>query len=386
MPANIAHMLIAHKALQKLQEKKVVHYTQFAKKLDQRSDGKNFRAYVNQGSIGPDLFYYTSLARAAKDMVVDGYVQAAGPVPWSYHMHSQRPNQFPLSLVEIVFRDADRRKSRIVLEDDDMRKLAFIAGYLTHIAADQIIHPLVNNVAGPYYRKGDFRKTHRECEVFQDYFLYEEVYRLEEKQDADHVFMDQDFRGWADCVPGLTFKNTRDWFRYMLQRGLAETYGSFPPEDDIEDAVDNLLFTLRVCKTLGPYRKAANEYRNKDTSKLFREYVTDVRYVRHYRLAVELSVVYLIALYEVYRRLRDGLELNDAHRARFLSIVQGADLSCPLQQDILNSARSALADTGTMDAFLRESTEEPLTRVRDRLLSADYILDPSKDIAAVATA
>jgi len=40
---------------------------------------------------------------------------------------------------------------------------------------------VVNSIAGPYYREGQNRRKHRECEVFQDYFLYEEVYRLEEK-------------------------------------------------------------------------------------------------------------------------------------------------------------------------------------------------------------
>ncbi len=37
-----------------------------------------------------------------------------------------------------------------------------------HKAADQIIHPLVNAVAEPYYHSGKNRKRRRECEVFQD--------------------------------------------------------------------------------------------------------------------------------------------------------------------------------------------------------------------------
>ena len=114
-----------------------------------------------------------------------------------------------------------------------MRKLAYIAGHLSHIAADQIIHPLVNGIAKPYYRSGKNRKKHRECEVFQDYFLYEEVYRgkreaARDRRRAAYDFFRQDFRDWVDCIPGLTTRNTEDWFRYFLQRGFVETYGACP--------------------------------------------------------------------------------------------------------------------------------------------------------------
>jgi len=180
MPANITHMLIAHKALQTLKAKGIDQYKQFAEKLDDSSRSKNYKAYVNLGSLGPDLYYYNRLSSSIKDMLKEGFVQAKGVTPWSYHLHSHRPNEFPLKLVEIIFSDVIRENSQVNLYDDDMRKLAYIAGHLTHIAADQIIHPVVNSVAGPYYREGRNRKKHRECEVFQDYFLYEEIYRLEE--------------------------------------------------------------------------------------------------------------------------------------------------------------------------------------------------------------
>jgi hypothetical protein len=84
-------------------------------------------------------------------MLKEGFVQAKGVTPWSYHLHSHRPNAFPLKLVEIIFSDVIREKGKVKLYEDDIRKLAYIAGHLTHIAADQIIHPIVNSVAGPYY-------------------------------------------------------------------------------------------------------------------------------------------------------------------------------------------------------------------------------------------
>jgi len=365
MPANITHMLIAHKALQTLKAKGIDEYTQFAEKLDDASMNKNYKAYVNLGSLGPDLYYYNRLSSSIKDMLKEGFVQAKGVTPWSYHLHSHRPNEFPLKLVEIIFSDVIRENGQVNLYDDDMRKLAYIAGHLTHIAADQIIHPVVNSVAGPYYREGQNRKKHRECEVFQDYFLYEEVYRLEEKTGAKYNFFKQDFRSWTDCVRGITTRNTEEWFRYFLQRGFVETYSSCPSEEEIENSVDNLLLTLRACQQLGPYKKADKEYRkDKENSKMYLEYIKDVDYIKYYRLAVELAVIYLIALYEVYYVLKQGKDFTDRHEKRFLTIVSDADLSCPLKQKIFEKACAALKNKSNMAATIKTHASGLLTKTK----------------------
>jgi hypothetical protein len=373
MPANIAHMLIAHKAFQTLKTKGIDEFAKFTKLLDDASRSKNYRAYINLGSLGPDLYYYAKMTTSVKDMLKEGFVQAKGVTPWSYHLHSSRPNEFPLKLIEIIFSDVIRQKGKVKLEPDDIKKLAYIAGHLTHIAADQIIHPVVNSVAGPYYRSGKNRKKHRECEVFQDYFLYEEVYRLEEKSGKKYDFFKQDFRKWTDCVPGATTQNTKDWFRYFLQRGFVETYSMCPTEEEIENSVDNLLLTLRVCKQVGPYKKAHDEYQsNGQSSKLYREYIKKVDYIKYYRLAVELAVIYLIALYEVYFILVQGKDFTDKHKERFLGIVSDADLSCPLKQDILKKACAALRDKQSMETAVKTHTSNLLARTK--FVTANRIL------------
>ncbi len=365
MPANITHMLIAHKALQTLKAKGIDEYKQFAEKLDDASRSKNYKAYVNLGSLGPDLYYYNRLSSSIKDMLKEGFVQARGVTLWSYHLHSHRPNEFPLKLVEIIFSDVIKENGQVNLYDDDIRKLAYIAGHLTHIAADQIIHPIVNSVAGPYYREGQNRKKHRECEVFQDYFLYEEVYRLEEKTGSKYSFFKQDFRSWTDCVRGITTRNTEEWFRYFLQRGFVETYSSCPSEQGIENSVDNLLLTLRACRQIGPYKKADKEYRkDKENSRMYRKYIKDVGYIKYYRLAVELAVVYLIALYEVYFTLKQDKDFTDKHKKRFLSIVSDADLSCPLKKKILEKACAALRNKRNMTASIKTHASGLLTKTK----------------------
>jgi len=381
MPANVTHMLIAHKALQTLKAKGIDEFAQFAEALDDASESKNYKAYVNLGSLGPDLYYYAKMSGSIKDMLEEGFVQAKGVTPWSYHLHSHGPNEFPLKLVQIVFSDAIRKNRQVLLQDEDMRKLAYIAGHLTHIAADQIIHPVVNDVAGPYYREGQNRTKHRECEVFQDYFLYEEVYRLEEKSGSKYNFFEQDFRSWADCVRGLTTRNTEDWFRYFLQRGFVETYGTCPTEEEIENSVDNLLLTLWASQRLGPYKEADKEYRKDgQNSKMYQQYIRNVDYIKFYRLAVELAVVYLIALYEVYFVLREGKDFTDQHTKRFLNIVSDADLSCPLQQKIFEKACAALRSKTHMEAAVKTHTPGLLTQTKFLTSTRIFKAESDRDI------
>jgi hypothetical protein len=368
-------MLIAHKALQKLKGKGVKEFAEFAELLD--NSNKRFKAYVNLGSNGPDLYYYADITSNLKSLVTEKFVQATGVTPWAYHLHSQKPNEFPLRLVKIVFSDALREDKKVKLEDDDIRKLAYIAGHLTHIAGDQIIHPIVNSAAGPYYRSGENRKKHRQCEVFQDYFLYEEVYRLEEKSGVKYDFFKQKFNKWVDCVPGVRTRNTEDWFRYFLQRGFAETYSTFPTEKEIEDSVDNLLLVLRTCQALGPYREAAEDYQKKGGSGMFREYIKDVDYIRYYRLAVELSVIYLIALYEVYFVLKKGQDFTERHEERFRSIVSDADLSCPLEQNILEKAQAALTSKENMEQVIEKHFQPLLGKTN--LLTKERIIKAGSD-------
>jgi hypothetical protein len=371
-------MLIAHKAIQKLKTKGINEYTKFAEELDKNTRKENYKAYVNLGSLGPDLYYYSKLSSSAKDMLKEGFVQAKGVTPWSYHLHSQRPNEFPLKLVEIIFSDVIRKNGKVTLLEDDKRKLAYIAGHLTHIAADQIIHPVVNEIAGPYYREGKNRKKHRECEIFQDYFLYEEVYRLEQKTGKKYEFLKQDFHKWTDCIKGVTTKNSEEWFRYFLQRGFVETYSSCPAEDEIENSVDNLLLTLRLGQEIGPYRKADKEYqKNKENSQMCKEYIKNVDYLKHYRMAVELTVIYLIALYEVYFILKEGKNFKDQHKERFLSIVSDADLSCPLKQEILEDARKALKNKNSMETTVRKHAEGFVTKTK--FLTKNRILKMETD-------
>ncbi len=359
MPANIAHMVIAHKAFELLRTRTGhKELSEFANMIDGPESRKqhDYYKYMNLGSIGPDLYSYASMVKSSVDMLLEGFVDAEGVTPWSYQLHSFRPNEVPLNLIQVMFKDVVRTDGAVEFDDDDKRKVAYVAGHLCHIAADQIIHPLVNEIAQPYYRKGTNRTKHRKCEVFQDYFLYEEVYRdrraaADVSEKATYDFFRQDFHDWVDCITGLTTRNTEDWFRYFLQRGFVETYGVCPQEKEIENAMDNLLAVLRVCKIRGPYKTAADEYKEYGAeSPMYQEFVARPGYVKYYEDAVKLSAIYIAALFEVYAVLQAGGDFDDPKQERFLKIVSEADLSCPLQRNILAKAYKELTRPKTRAA------------------------------------
>ncbi len=324
MPANIAHLLICNKAIKVLQDGG--EYERFINILD-RDERK---PYLNLGSIGPDLSYYGSQWEGMKHLLLEQSDKPLGVDGWSYLLHSKEPNQFPLSLIELTWKDT--RWEAQEWEGNDLDKFAFVCGFLSHMAADQIIHPLVNEIAGPYYRRGENRKIHRKCEIYQDVGLFHVLYPKED-------FMDKSFHRWVDLMPQSS-KNTPDWFRYFLQRAFVESHGVYPKEEEIEDWVDGLLFILRGMKWAGPYQRAYEDLKkNGISSGTFGQYFKD--YMKFFFKAVELTSIYWKMVFELYDPPAHTLQISEPMRRRFKKVVQDADLSSPLQKEILKDAKDA---------------------------------------------
>ncbi len=325
MPANIAHLLICNKAVKVLQEGD--DYEEFIKILD--SD--ECKPYLNLGSIGPDLSYYGSQWGGLKTLFFENSDKPLGVDGWSYLLHSKTPNQFPLTLIELTWKDTSWKQKE--WEGEDHYKFAFACGFLSHMAADQIIHPMVNDLAGPYYRRGENRKIHRECEVYQDVGLFKKLY-------PEENFMDKSFNLWVDLNPNGTH-NAPDWFRYFVQRAFVESHGVYPEEKEIENWMDGLLLILRGLKLLGPYKTAYEELQSNGLeSGKFKTYFES--YMSFFFEAVELTSIYWRMVFELYDPPRNAMQISDKMRERFKRVVQNADLSSPLQKNILEDAKQAL--------------------------------------------
>ena len=73
-------------------------------------------------------------------------------------------------------------------------------------------------------------------------------------------------------------------------------------------------------------------------------------------------------------------------RSRFLAVVQGADLSCPLEGDLLDKASLALTDPKTLDAFGLRATGDLITAIAGKLLDSSTIGDQERDLKSVVLA
>jgi hypothetical protein len=102
--------------------------------------------YMELGALGPDLPYYGNLLVGAWNTFVNRSDKPLSVDQWSYQLHSKDPNVFPLKMLEVTWKEADFNIEE--WEPQDRKKVAFLCGFLTHVAADQIIHPIVRRPSG----------------------------------------------------------------------------------------------------------------------------------------------------------------------------------------------------------------------------------------------
>jgi hypothetical protein len=320
MPASIAHMLIAKECRERLLKRD--RYTDFSRILDRH------KTYMELGSVGPDLPYYENGALAVLNLLLDRSDKPMGVDQWSYQLHSKNPNIFPLKMIEIAWRESDLNAPEWDAEDD--QKFAFICGFLTHIAADQIIHPVVNKIAGPYYKGSpdvNHRELHRKCEVYQDVVVFQEL-------NPGKDLMKEQPNRWCDISPNSS-DNTPVWFRYFIQKAFVEAHSVAPAEDSVENWVDGMLQSLRVITNFGPYVGASQDFLEQGkNSPDYQRFYGEVDYLSYLEQAVELGLIYIQTAFELYR----VKHLAEEERRFFLRVVQDADLSSPLQKDIYDTA------------------------------------------------
>jgi len=300
--------------------------------------------YMELGSVGPDLPYYGNLLRAALTILLDRPDKPMGVDQWSYQLHSKDPDVFPLKMLEIIRKEA--RTAKREWDKDDLRKLAFLCGFLTHMAGDQIIHPVVNRIAGPYYKKGKDREKHRTCEVHQDLYVVKSMWLKAPLTRA--AFKKQHFDQWCMIVPDQRF-------RYLLQKAFVEAHAVKPSGLAVWLWVCGLHFVLRHCnRSKGHFNSYANAWRNLfdrqgqiKNSKEYDEYILlkgpngETRtYDDYFPDAVALASIYIRAAW----RILNADNLDAFTRGRFAEVVRNADLGSPLETSILAKARAALGE------------------------------------------
>ncbi|MDD1676780.1 MAG: zinc dependent phospholipase C family protein [Methanomicrobiales archaeon] len=331
LPGSVAHMLIFEDVVSGF-EKDNEYDDDFVRMLKENIN------YGRLGSLGPDLPTYEGVLRTAYSFLTSGYNEPAPLEKWSGQLHNKSPNVFPLKMIEIAWRETDLDEP----EWDAIAKKqwAFIIGFLTHMAADQMIHPYINKIAGQYYRLKENRLKHMECEVYQDVVVFNNKFRKS--------ILGEKLENWMDIR--AESGKTEPYFRIFLQKSFIEAHAIYPSDAEIESWVRGLLFVYKYVKWIGlPFKNADNDFqKNKENSVKYKEYwlstslTKNKSYEDYYKNAVELATIYAQAAYHLYEI--NHIDFKDKHRSQFLKIVINADLSNPLDNEILEDAKKAYSE------------------------------------------
>ena len=328
LPGSVAHMLIFEDVVSGF-EKDNEYDDDFVRMLKENIN------YGHLGSLGPDLPTYEGVLRTAYSFLTSGYNEPAPLEKWSGQLHNKSPNVFPLKMIEIAWRETDLDEP----EWDAIAKKqwAFIIGFLTHMAADQMIHPYINKIAGQYYRLKENRLKHMECEVYQDVVLFNNKFKKS--------ILGEKLENWMDLR--AESGKTEPYFRIFLQKSFIEAHAIYPSDAEIESWVRGLLFVYKYVKWIGlPYKSADIDFRtNKEDSELYKKYwlnkdlTKGKSYEDYYKWAVELASIYVKAANKLYEI--SHAEFRDEFRRQFLHIVKDADLTNPLDNNLLDDAKRA---------------------------------------------
>jgi len=123
------------------------------------------------GSSSPDLFYYY--------LPLKKEYYELGSLDIGKYIHDDKENMNPIyKLLEWSKNSEENQKWRI---------FAFVAGYLTHVAADTIFHPYIYSITGHYYNP-DIKlqklaqRNHRIFETKMDLFILNHLYKTTLKE------------------------------------------------------------------------------------------------------------------------------------------------------------------------------------------------------------
>jgi len=323
MPSFTAHLIIAQEVLAFLKDPEM----------------EGTKNYFLLGSLGPDLPYYRNVFGTAIGTFFEEKYNPESPGYYSGYgdyFHSKTPNLFPLKMLEVVKKDKDPATEK--------SKLAFALGFLTHIAADQHVHPLVESYAGPFYSSGLARKKHRTLEVYQDLFLYQSKF-------PSKSFFEENFSSWINIAPPskevenevarlpdemideksfFSKEFSFGWFRSFISRAFFEAYSTIMDGEEIEKWLKGFHSILGYLKSLGPYRDAnQNISTGAKEAKEFKEMfdAEDKNYLtKYFQPAKEISAKYILNA----KRFMEEVQITDDQRKAFMMQVPDADLTAPL--------------------------------------------------------
>jgi len=227
MLATYAHLMITEKGLEWFRGNQDIY-----EKL--RGSILTHSHFVHLGSVGPDYPYLDLLQPSQKD--------------WADHMHYQHTGDVIKTMAQKL----------LDLGAEGFQKEEFVIpfcwtlGYLSHVTADLVVHPVVLKIVGPY--KGNEEK-HRYCEMIQDTFIYHLIRRgaeIEHSQLMNIIQISSD-PGDKDKIHPILFAFWRDVIKTHFPKDYQENRPDIDEwHDQFEDWIKIAGRPVFVGPTLDP--------------------------------------------------------------------------------------------------------------------------------------
>jgi hypothetical protein len=212
MPAAYAHIMATDRALGRFRAEASIE-------LPLRNAGLHFSHFARLGAISPDYPYLDFPAPAQK--------------AWADHMHYDQTGDMIRTMAERLL----EVKGGGVERPEFGIPFAWTLGYIGHVTADLVVHPVVRNIVGDYL---GHEPDHRECEMIQDTYIYHEVRGGAEIQ---HSALLDTLKNCSDPANADRIHPIlRAFWSEVFRRHFPEQFGACPPAiDEWHDRYEDFL-------------------------------------------------------------------------------------------------------------------------------------------------
>lgn len=307
MPAGYAHLMITDKALDGFRRDEAID-----KGL--RGYPLKISHFVQLGCLGPDYPYLDFFQPSQK--------------AWADHMHYDLTGD----LLKTFARKLVELKASHQYGDEFTIPFCWTLGYISHVTADLVVHPVIFNIVGPYVGN---EPDHRHCEMIQDAFIYNRIRNGAEIK----------YSALLDVVKNASDPNDEDkinpflrsFWEYALRTHFTDDYATNSPKVDawhdyFEDFLGFAGSPSLIGRFVDPDHKFTYKRSNEITADERKRFLEDLPLPdgsrRDYVTLFEIAVSRVL---ERWTTLAKGLALGEADG--FVAGVKNCDLDTGKEKD-----------------------------------------------------
>ncbi len=159
-------------------------------------------------------------------------------------MHYDRTGDFLKKMVEKCVKEYVSGVSR----EEFIIPFCWILGYISHVTADLVVHPVVSQIVGEYL---GHEKEHKECEMVQDSYIFKKLTGrdIEESHIIEELENFSSDDGGDDISPTI-----KELWNELFQKYFPDEFESTPP--DIQDWHDKFTSLLKENGILQKFGRA----------------------------------------------------------------------------------------------------------------------------------